>query len=660
MLPKIRIQLHHALFSFLFICLTLLFVNSCKKADTLVSNKSDNEIAKEKTPENFFNLPANAAPVLRRIANELEKQNKTKEFIKAFIAKEGFPIWDKASIETHKRKIKSNTATGFDGDGLEDTTVYIPLVVNAQQYVHGFLKATVTDTVELKIFRQNDYKDFPFQTSLSSSTVTTAENFSLRMMAMDRDVFGSTEFKLEDKRMFNNSTDYSDTGNIQRFIKFINVSGEGFVSDGTTINNVMYEVCVDAITYTRNNCLNVSGTSNNMCGWTAVNSEVCVSWEEEGGGGGGQQSGGWPFPPPGEDPGGGGGGPGGGGSNPPCGPGGGNNIVNGFVPIECEQGPGGNPWPTRDAHGFLYSRIAELNYQLSLDPAAIEPCDSLNIMPLNPTGFGSLWQSIAQFQIPGPLQNRIDSVNNLFTTSAEQPPLPMYQQTLSAASGGIVNCDFYPVRIIQLPTGYTAQSLVEYFRKNMTYFAQPSCTFDPYSYTNGSFGISFNDSARFNAPYQSSVGALVHIGITLNDGTVIESKYENYNSPPYNHESHQFMFSTLRTPLDFTHPVGGNRAFGIYNSTSQPSQYTFYTMGVDRVWHWLDILLGLQNTVFQGGDELWTNMQDNMIAFINSLPGGQATPFTIPKIIARPKWNQVESYLRGNQSWTQLKAALGC
>jgi len=641
-------------FSCLVICLTVLLVNSCKKADTLVANSTKKEIIAE-TPENFFKLPANASPVLKRIAKELERQNKSKEFITAFIAKEGFPIWDKSRLVRHKQK--GNTAS-FDPEGLEDTTVYIPLVVSADQYVTGFLKATVDDSVNIKIYRQNDYVNFPFKTPSSSTSVTSSEEYAVRMMAMDRDVFGSTEFKVKDKRMFNNSTDYSDTASIQRYLVLNDSSEKEGFADGTTINNYEYEICYTVRTRT-NICNTFSGTSTNNTIDCYVDSysNICFTYEtggESGGGspgGGGSGSGGnntWPFPPSG---------PGGGGIG--CSEEFGATITNSFVPEECNPS-GQNPWPSRDSHGYLYSRISDLYNKLTANPEALEPCDSLNIMPLNPHGFGTMWQDIAQYELPGALQDRIDSVNNLFTSSSYDPPLPMYQQTLSAAAGTIVNCDFFPVKIIQLPTGYTAQSLLEYFRKNINTFAQPSNTFEPYSYVLGGFGPSIYDSAKFNTSYQNSLGALVHIGITLNDGTVIESKYENYNSPPYNHESHQVMFSTLRSPLDFTHPVGGNRAFGIYNSTGNPTEYTFYTMGVDRVWHDIDVLLGIENTIFHGGDQLWTNMQSNMISFINSLPGGQASAFATPKIIARPKWDDVDDFLLGTITWAQLKTAMGC
>ncbi len=73
------------------------------------------EVIKE-TPENFFKLPDNLSPILKRIARELERQNYSKEFITAFIAKEVFPIWAKSRIKTYKVKTGN-----FDGEGLEDT-----------------------------------------------------------------------------------------------------------------------------------------------------------------------------------------------------------------------------------------------------------------------------------------------------------------------------------------------------------------------------------------------------------------------------------------------------------------------------------------------------------------------------------------------------------
>ncbi len=99
-LSAARLSLY--LVSIIFLFIILLVQQSCKKSDTLIDKS--NKIVKDKTSENFFKLPANASPILQRIANELERQNKTKEFITAFIAKEGFPVWDKSRIENISKK----------------------------------------------------------------------------------------------------------------------------------------------------------------------------------------------------------------------------------------------------------------------------------------------------------------------------------------------------------------------------------------------------------------------------------------------------------------------------------------------------------------------------------------------------------------------------
>jgi len=332
---KTQINIRHPLLSCLAIFLTVLLINSCKKADILVQETKKEVIAE--TPQNFFNLPANASPVLKRIAKELERQNKSKEFITAFIAKEGFPIWSKSRIE---RQRKNGIISDFDGDGLEDTTVYIPLVVSAENYVTGFLKATVDDSVHIKIYRQNDYVNFPFNTPTVSASVTTAENYAIRMMTMDRDVFGTTSFEVKDKRLFKNNTDYSDTADIEKkFVTFTDTKDEESFADGTTISNYQYEVCW-TVDISFRLCHTFSGGgSNTQCPLYTFSVTTCTTYETGGGEGGsgggspgGSGSGTWPFPPSG---------PGGGGA--PC-VAFGASVTNSFVPIECNPS-GNNPWP---------------------------------------------------------------------------------------------------------------------------------------------------------------------------------------------------------------------------------------------------------------------------------------------------------------------------
>lgn len=373
----------------------------------------------------------------------------------------------------------------------------------------------------------------------------------------------------------------------------------------------------------------------------------CTMFESGGGSG-------WPAPPGGGS---GGSGPGGGGTNTSCIPGG-ENIVNGLVPIECTPGPGGNPWPTTNANGFLYSRIAELEYKLFVDPFALDPCDSLNLMPLDPnSGFGTMFRRVAQTTPTPYVKARLDSIINLNIGLTVDN---FYTTNWDHANGSIVNCDFFPVRITQLPTGFTPESLVEYFRKHTNQFIDSAIgvSFFPYN------ASGFNDAVRFNASDTNSLGAVVHINM-FNDGSVVESNYyHNYTS---GHEKHRFTFTTMQTALDFAHPVAGNREFGIYRTTdaSHPGDFVFYTMGVDRItdWQfsfgdWINQRLG-NPSGFEEADLLWKNVQQNMINFIFA-NGGQAQFYGPSSVKARPKYADVKDYLKGTIDWVTLKSRLGC
>jgi hypothetical protein len=303
-----------------------------------------------------------------------------------------------------------------------------------------------------------------------------------------------------------------------------------------------------------------------------------------------------------------------------------------------------------DQNGFYYSRIIELTNNLEIDPYAITPCDSLNIMPLDPdNAFGKMYQRIAQFKLPQLVKDRIDSIRLV----APQWPVDNFNlQSIEDASGPIVNCDYFPVQIKVLPMGYTAKSLLEYFRKNINLFIKRSTlttTFTPY------MSGAFNDFNRFNADYENSLGALVSIRM-LNDGSVIISDYYSNN---WGSEKNRFKFSTIETPKDYEHPVAGNREFGIFQNPNGNGEFTFYTMGVDRTWDLYFNLGNYNNTGFKIADELWSGIQEEFIKFVKN-NGGDASYYSEKKIIARPNWNDVKDFLRGNISFDQLKQKSGC
>jgi len=271
---------------------------------------------------------------------------------------------------------------------------------------------------------------------------------------------------------------------------------------------------------------------------------------------------------------------------------------------------------------------------------------SLNIMPFE--NYGPMWQRVAQFTPSQYVKDRIDSIRNI----APNWPVDNFNlQSLYDANGTVVNCDLFPVRITQLPPGMTPEDITEYFRKNINSFIDASLNVSFNPYQDGSF----YDTAKFNAPFENSLGPLINIHMPDN-GSVIESDYYH----DYTLQKHRFKFSTMETPADHDHPVSGNREFGIYADPAHPGEYSLYTMGVDRTSDWMySVLNWADNTVFDGADKLWSNIQKNMIQFINA-NGGSASYYYPQRIAARPKWGEVYDYLRGFQTFAQLKQKLGC
>lgn len=302
-----------------------------------------------------------------------------------------------------------------------------------------------------------------------------------------------------------------------------------------------------------------------------------------------------------------------------------------------------------DANGYYYKKMDTLFQLLSTDPAfLINPCAQLDA-----------FYALANYQAPSSVKNRVDSLNLAYQLNPNMPHLyhnflgsPFFVQNLNDAAGTIVNCDYFPVHISTLPTvngvQLTAQQLMNYFRSNMNSFFDTSIA----NFAGYNDGI-LNDVGLWNSP--NPLTALLHINM-MDDGTVIVSQYYSYT------DSAGFLVKTLKSPLDLSHPVSGNRTWRIEPDRVNGG-YLFYTRAVDRVTtNLMNLLNNLGNFAtlpsgFTIADDLWDSLQEKMTNFINS-HGGSASIST--DFIARPKWNELRAYLLGNLSLAELRAAYGC
>jgi len=82
--------------------------------------------------------------------------------------------------------------------------------------------------------------------------------------------------------------------------------------------------------------------------------------------------------------------------------------------------------------------------------------------------------------------------------------------------------------------------------------------------------------------------------------------------------------------------------------------YSFYISGVDRTWDFWMASLNSFETGFNKSDELWNNVQNKMIKYIEDNVG-HAVFYSNKKVSARPKYKDVVEYLMGIIPFSVIK-----
>ena len=167
--------------------------NSCKKNDITID-----PVEREQAPKSskFFSVKADTDPVVKRIVADIIKRNNSKEFVTGFAGKNGYPVWDKILANKIKLVNSSFTASNLNST---DTIILIPLVLEGQQRVNGFIKAVINDSIKMSYSLACDYKNYPFN---SDEPGNSAENFATLIMTLDKLVFGYNKFTITDSLLF--------------------------------------------------------------------------------------------------------------------------------------------------------------------------------------------------------------------------------------------------------------------------------------------------------------------------------------------------------------------------------------------------------------------------------------------------------------------------
>jgi hypothetical protein len=261
--------------------LTTILFYACTKIDT---RQNEVEIAdnKNEVTNRFFETPASTSTTILKIVNEIKNRNAKNEFVTNFAENNGYPVWDKAILKTKKRE--SGNTSFANTVGINDTFALIPFVLLDSNFVNGYIFANINDSINLSYSLAKDYKAYPFTLN---PNIENANKFALRILLLNKSVFGNTEFQILDKRLFSADTIHNKTTKII------------LREQGQQTNVQEYEVCVPITilgwycgTPTNPACMPSCDYCGNQCHVTMQDATECTDLYPPSGGGGGPTGGG--------------------------------------------------------------------------------------------------------------------------------------------------------------------------------------------------------------------------------------------------------------------------------------------------------------------------------------------------------------------------------
>jgi hypothetical protein len=200
------------------------------------------------------------------------------------------------------------------------------------------------------------------------------------------------------------------------------------------------------------------------------------------------------------------------------------------------------------------------------------------------------WQELISFRPSLAMQGSLESQN-------------MSTQHIEENDFSRLNTDYLGLTIKLLPIKpnagrnqrFTEAEFFEYVRTHLTDFAPQ---FQPYSPGSGSWATApLGFVWRIDLPNAPDWGDVV---------TALYSNSEN---------NRRWRFTTITTDLDGSHPVTGNRDFGLVNNNKV--DFTFYTRGADRN----NRIAIPDDVVFWQGELFWRTVLGNLATFVNTNGG---------------------------------------
>ena len=214
----------------IFICSLFIFVSivtiiSCRKLDLLQEREREPKVDRI---SKFFDVPTNAGPKVKAIAQSIYRQNQQRNFIDKLIERVGYPHWDKAMVAS-KEGVNARTTTDADSSEI----VYIPFSIPDSSSTAAVLSVglnySLTDTLYHMVY-PSQYKYYSFDTTDEWNARTIFQLFT----EFDYQMFNQRVINVTDGRILGGK--FEDNRQIKRITGSI-----GGLSQGRT--EAMITVC---------------------------------------------------------------------------------------------------------------------------------------------------------------------------------------------------------------------------------------------------------------------------------------------------------------------------------------------------------------------------------------------------------------------------------
>lgn len=232
---------------------------------------------------------------------------------------------------------------------------------------------------------------------------------------------------------------------------------------------------------------------------------------------------------------------------------------------------------------------------------------------VNPFGY---WADLVSFRPSATVQQ-----------AARAAPVNGHVHRLEDAASSVINLDYYPVRITQLPIlggrQVTPEELLETIRTTFNQHIKTRYSwFEAYEADSNPVWNAANEQRWLAADH---LAAIISIDLLGPDNASVISSLDG---------SDRWRFSTIYSEEDGGHPVTGNREWGI--DANDDGSFTFYTRAADRPTGDFDDFLSIGG--FTIAHWLWQSLQDGVAAFVNANGGSATTRYPMSN---QPPWHRV-------------------